>query len=167
MFRLSHFMAELVRPTVERPSPRKGPPPGPVVIWNLVRRCNLTCQHCYAFAADHDFPGELTTAEAFRTLEDLKAARVPALILSGGEPLMRPDLFDITARARDIGFYLALSSNGTLIDDTNIGRIAAAGYDYVGVSLDGMAATHDRFRRRTGAFQASLRGIRLCHDAGL
>jgi heme d1 biosynthesis radical SAM protein NirJ len=138
-----------------------------VVIWNLVRRCNLTCRHCYATSADKDFPGELSTAQVFTVLDDLKDFRVPALILSGGEPLMRPDIFEISHRAKAMGFYLALSSNGTLITRDNIGAIASVGYDYVGISLDGMRATHDRFRRRDGAFDEALRGIRLCRDAGL
>ncbi|MBK1840396.1 heme d1 biosynthesis radical SAM protein NirJ [Azospirillum sp. YIM B02556] len=168
MFRLSQFMRMLTAPASAQPT--KNPPPpggGPVVIWNLVRRCNLSCLHCYSFSADHDFPGELSTAEAFRVLDDLKAAGVSVLILSGGEPLMRPDLFDITRRAKALGFYVGLSSNGTLIDRTRVAAIAAAGYDYVGVSLDGLAPTHDRFRRRAGAFDEALQGIRLCRDAGL
>ena len=125
MFRVSRFMNEILRPT----PPARGAPPGPVVIWNLVRRCNLTCRHCYSISADIDFPGELDTAEATRVLGDLKAARVPALILSGGEPLLRPDLFDIAARAKHLGFYLGLSTNGTLIDQPLARRIASAGFD--------------------------------------
>ncbi|MBL8490282.1 MAG: heme d1 biosynthesis radical SAM protein NirJ, partial [Rhodocyclaceae bacterium] len=164
MFRISQFMNEVASPTPPGPA-RK--PPGPVVIWNLIRRCNLTCKHCYSISADKDFPGELTTDEVYRVMDDLKAFRVPALILSGGEPLLRPDIFDIARRARSLGFYTALSSNGTLIDAAMLARIAAVGFDYVGVSLDGLGATHDRFRRQAGAFDASLAGIRLCRDAGL
>jgi heme d1 biosynthesis radical SAM protein NirJ len=163
MFRVSRFMNDILRPT----PPARGAPPGPVVIWNLVRRCNLTCRHCYSISTDIDFPGELGTAEAMRVLDDLKAARVPALILSGGEPLLRPDLFDIAARAKSLGFYLGLSTNGTLIDVPLAGRIAAAGFDYVGISLDGLAATHDVFRRKRGAFDAALNGLRLCRDMGV
>ena len=164
MFRISHYMQEIARPTPLGPA-RK--PPGPVVIWNLIRRCNLTCKHCYAISADTDFAGELSTAEVFGVLDDLKAFRVPALILSGGEPLLRPDLFDIARRAKAMSFYTALSSNGTLIDDRLCAEIAATGFDYVGISLDGLGATHDRFRRREGAFAASLAAIRRCRDAGL
>jgi radical SAM protein with 4Fe4S-binding SPASM domain len=163
MFRVTQFMQELARPTA--PGPRRVPP-GPVVIWNLVRRCNLTCKHCYAISADKDFPGELSTAEIFRVMDDLKAARVPVLILSGGEPLLRRDIFDIARRAKEMGFYVGLSSNGTLVDEANVAAIAATGFDYVGISLDGMPATHDRFRRKEGAFDAALNGIRLCRDAG-
>ena len=164
MFRISQYMQELAHPTPLGP---KRNPPGPVVIWNLVRRCNLTCKHCYSISADKDFPGELGTDEVFTVMDDLKHFRVPVLILSGGEPLLRPDIYDIAQRAKDMGFYVGLSSNGTLIKESNIDRIAAIGFDYVGVSLDGIADTHDRFRRMAGAYDASLHGIRLCRDKGI
>ncbi|THF57223.1 heme d1 biosynthesis radical SAM protein NirJ [Pseudothauera rhizosphaerae] len=164
MFRISQFIRELDHPAPA--GPRRNPP-GPVVIWNLIRRCNLTCKHCYSISADTDFAGELSTEEVFRVMDDLKAFRVPVLILSGGEPLLRPDLFDVARRAKAMGFYVGLSTNGTLIDAGNIGRIAEIGFDYVGVSLDGIGATHDRFRRMPGAFDASMAGIRLCRERGL
>ena len=164
MFRVSQFMRELVAPTPA--GPRRNPP-GPVVIWNLVRRCNLTCKHCYSISADVDFPGELSTPDVFAVMDDLKQFRVPVLILSGGEPLLRKDIFDISHRAKRMGFYVGLSSNGTLIDRDMIDAVAGVGYDYVGISLDGIGATHDAFRRREGAFDASLHGIRLCCDRGL
>jgi heme d1 biosynthesis radical SAM protein NirJ len=138
-----------------------------VVIWNLIRRCNLNCIHCYSLSTDVDFPGELTTAEVFRVMDDLKAARVPVLILSGGEPLLRPDIFAVSSRAKALGFYVGLSTNGALIDAPTADRIAAVGYDYVGVSLDGIGAVHDRFRRVPGAYAASLAGIRHCRARGI
>jgi heme d1 biosynthesis radical SAM protein NirJ len=164
MFRISQYMQELVNPTplVERRSP-----PGPVVIWNLIRRCNLTCKHCYSISADIDFKGELSTDEVFTVMDDLKSFGVPVLILSGGEPLLRPDIFDISRRAKAMGFYVGLSSNGTLIDATNIDAIADVGYDYVGISIDGTKNTHDLFRRKEGAFDASMQGIRMCRDRGI
>jgi len=164
MFRISQYMQEIAHPTALGP---KRHPPGPVVIWNLIRRCNLACKHCYSISADTDFPGELSTAEVFTVMDDLKSFRVPVLILSGGEPLLRPDIFEISARAKGMGFYVGLSTNGTLIDERNIDRIAAIGYDYVGISIDGLRATHDRFRRLDGAFDASLHGIRLCKQRGI
>ena len=175
MFRISQYMQEIKSPTPLGPKRNRrsgastalGPrrqPPGPVVIWNLIRRCNLTCKHCYSISADTDFPGELSTAEVYKVMDDLKGFRVPVLILSGGEPLMRPDIFDISRRAKQMGFYVGLSTNGTLIDESNIGRIADIGYDYVGISIDGLRETHDRFRRLEGAFDASMRAIRLCHQ---
>ena len=163
MFRLTRFLAEPIRPT----PPRRPAPTGPVVIWNLIRRCNLNCIHCYSLSADVDFPGELSTEEIFRVMEDLRAFGVPVLILSGGEPLLRPDIFTVSARAKERGFYLGLSTNGALIDAPMADRIAAVGYDYVGVSLDGIGSVHDRFRRQEGAFDRSLAGIRLLRARGI
>ncbi len=164
MFRISQYMQEIKQPTP--PGPKRHPP-GPVVIWNLIRRCNLTCKHCYSISADTDFPGELSTAEIYKVMDDLKDFHVPVLILSGGEPLMRPDIFDISRRAKEMGFYVGLSTNGTLIDESNIKRIAEIGYDYVGISIDGLRETHDRFRRLEGAYDASMKAIRLCHQKGI
>ncbi|BAN34225.1 Elongator protein 3/MiaB/NifB [Sulfuricella denitrificans skB26] len=164
MFRISQFMQEIAHPTSLGP---KRNPPGPVVIWNLIRRCNLTCKHCYSISADKDFPGELSTDAVYTVMDDLKRFRVPVLILSGGEPLLRPDIFEIAHRAKAMGFYVGLSSNGTLIDESNIDRIAAVGFDYVGVSLDGIQETHDKFRRMEGAYDASMHGIRLCKTRGI
>ena len=140
---------------------------GPVVIWNLIRRCNLACKHCYATSADIDFADELDTEQVKEVMNDLKSFGVSVLILSGGEPLMHPDIFQISRYAREMGFYVGLSSNGTLITEDNIADIARTGYDYVGISLDGMRETHDRFRRKQGAFDKSFQGLRLCREAGL
>ncbi len=158
MFRLTHYLREVVSPTPLGPHRE---PPGPVVIWNLVRRCNLKCKHCYSISGDVDFPGELSTEEVFTVMDDLKGFRVPVLILSGGEPLLRPDIYDISRRARDMGFYVALSTNGTLIDEAVADKVAAIGYDYVGISLDGIGAVHDAFRGMEGSFEASLAAVRL------
>jgi heme d1 biosynthesis radical SAM protein NirJ len=164
MLRLTPYLASLLHPTPLAPARR---PAGPVVIWNLIRRCNLTCQHCYSISADRDFPGELSTSEVFAVMDDLRGFGVPVLILSGGEPLLRADIFDIAARAKTLGFYVGLSSNGTLIDAGMAARLAELGLDYLGVSLDGMAATHDRFRRLEGGFARAAAGIRLARDAGM
>lgn len=164
MFRISQYMKEIAEPTPLGP---KRNPPGPVVIWNLIRRCNLTCKHCYSISADKDFAGELSTEEAKEVMQDLRSFGVPVLILSGGEPLLRHDIFDLARHAKSLGFYVALSTNGTLVDDSNIDRIAAIGFDYVGISLDGLRETHDVFRRKQGAFDASLEGIELCRQAGI
>jgi heme d1 biosynthesis protein len=164
MFRISQYMQELKDPTPLEP---KRNPPGPVIIWNLVRRCNLACKHCYSISADVDFPGELSTQQVFDVMNDLKGFRVPVLILSGGEPLLRPDILEISRHAKAMGFYVALSTNGTMIDESNINEIAEVGYDYLGISIDGKRETHDEFRQKKGAFDASLKGLRLCHEAGI
>ncbi len=164
MFRISQFIQELLNP---QPIGPKRNPPGPVVIWNLVRRCNLTCKHCYSISADTDFPNELSREQVFEVMDDLKQFRVPVLILSGGEPLLRPDIYEIAHRAKEMGFYTALSTNGTLINENNIDRIAEVGFDYLGISIDGIRETHDKFRRKEGAFVESMHGLRLCRDKGI
>jgi heme d1 biosynthesis radical SAM protein NirJ len=169
MFRISQYMQLLANPegSGRRHQGVGNKPTGPVVIWNLVRRCNLTCKHCYSISADTDFKGELDTGEVYTVMDDLKGFGVPVLILSGGEPLMRPDIFDISHRAREMGFYVGLSTNGTLISEQNIDAIADVGYNYVGISIDGMRETHDKFRRKEGAFDEAMHGIRLCHERGI
>lgn len=161
MFRLTHYLKEALAPT---PMVHGRRPSGPVVIWNLIRRCNLACKHCYSISGDFVSPGELTTAEVFNVMDDLKSFGVPVLILSGGEPLMRPDIFEVSARAKAMRFFVGLSTNGTLIDDACADRIRDAGFDYVGISLDGIGETHDRFRRKTGAYAGALQALRSLRD---
>lgn len=164
MFRLSHYMRQLVEPTPVR---RRQGAVKPVVIWNLTRRCNLQCRHCYTVSADHVFPGELTEEQASGVLEDLGRFKIPALILSGGEPLMRMDLFEIAERARKMKMYLALSTNGTVIEGERAERVADIGFDYVGISIDGIGATNDWFRGKEGAFDKALAGVRACKARGV
>jgi heme d1 biosynthesis radical SAM protein NirJ len=164
VFRLTHYLREILEPTPLGPA--RGPA-GPVVIWNLIRRCNLACKHCYSISGDFETPGELATPEVYGVMDDLRAFGVPVLILSGGEPLMRRDIFEISARAKAMGFYVGLSTNGTLIDPEMADRIRDAGYDYVGISLDGIGATHDRFRRKEGAYASALQALRLLRDRGV
>ena len=164
MFRITQFMQQIHQPTPLGP---KRNPPGPVVIWNLIRRCNLTCKHCYSVSADKDFPNELSTDTIKKTMDDLHNFGVPVLILSGGEPMLHPDIFEISAHAKEKGFYVGLSTNGTLIDESNIQDIVDADYNYVGISIDGMRETHDKFRRKQGAFDEAMNGIRLCREQGI
>ncbi|MCA0872476.1 heme d1 biosynthesis radical SAM protein NirJ [Seohaeicola saemankumensis] len=165
MFRLSEYMHQLVAPTPVRK--RGSGEVKPVVIWNMTRRCNLKCRHCYTVSADVDFPGELSHEQAMETLEDLGRFRVPALILSGGEPLDRKDLFEVATRARQLVRMLALSTNGTKIHGENADRVAEIGFDYVGISIDGIGATNDWFRGVEGAFADALRGVRECKKRGI
>ncbi|MET1415389.1 heme d1 biosynthesis radical SAM protein NirJ [Roseibium sp. HPY-6] len=166
MFRLTEYMKQIINPTAPRTRGRSSAVK-PVVIWNLTRRCNLRCRHCYTVSADVDFPGELTHAQAMATLEDLGEFGVPALILSGGEPLDRRDLFDIATRARDLVRMLALSTNGTKLYGEMADKVAEIGFDYVGISIDGIGATNDWFRGVEGAYKQALRGVRECKARGI
>ncbi|MDP5219125.1 heme d1 biosynthesis radical SAM protein NirJ [Ruegeria sp. 2205SS24-7] len=166
MFRLTEYMRQLIDPSSVRAKRGSGPVK-PVVIWNLTRRCNLKCRHCYTVSADVNFPGELSHQQAMDTLEDLGRFKIPALILSGGEPLDRKDLFQIATRARQLVRMLALSTNGTKIHGEAADRIAEIGFDYVGISLDGIGATNDWFRGVEGAFSDALRGVRECKKRGI
>ncbi len=139
---------------------------GPVVAWNMTRTCNLHCRHCYMDADAHAHEGELTTAEAKKFIDDLAAFHVPALLLSGGEPLTREDFFELAEYASARGVRPTLSTNGTLITEESAKKIKAAGVAYVGVSLDGPEHVNDAFRGRQGAYGAAMRGIQNCVAAG-
>jgi heme d1 biosynthesis radical SAM protein NirJ len=166
MFRLSEYMHQLVHPTPVR-NRRGSGGVKPVVIWNLTRRCNLKCRHCYTVSADVHFPGELSHDQAVATLDDLGRFGIPALILSGGEPLDRFDFFDLAKQARPLVRMLALSTNGTKIHGEIADRVAEIGFDYVGISIDGIGATNDWFRGVDGAFDDAVRGVRECKKRGI
>ena len=143
------------------------PGSGPVVVWNATRTCNLECVHCYADARIKRFAGELTTEEAQRMIDDLASINTPALLISGGEPLVRPDILDLAEYATALGVRVTFSTNGTLIDEKKAARIAKIGVTYVGISVDGGEARHDQFRGRVGAYRDAIRGIRNCRAAGI
>lgn len=139
----------------------------PVVVWNVTQRCNLHCMHCYAESRDREYPGELTTGEGLALLEDLAGFGVPVVLFSGGEPLMRPDLFLLMQRARELGMRAVLSTNGTQIGRNEARRLKEIGVSYVGVSLDGLPRTHDLVRGMRGAFDDALAGIHACQAEGI
>jgi 12,18-didecarboxysiroheme deacetylase len=139
----------------------------PIVVWNVTRRCNLRCRHCYAQAEDREYPGELTIKEALTMIDDFASFGVPVLLFSGGEPLLRKDLLKLAKYATKKGIRTVLSTNGTLITPEMARQIREAGVSYVGVSLDGMESTNDRFRGVKGAFEDALDGIRNCTEEGV
>lgn len=139
----------------------------PVVVWNCTRRCNLKCIHCYAHAKDCEFPGELTTSEGRALIDDLAAFGAPVILFSGGEPLMRKDLPELAQYARDRGLRAVISTNGTLITGEMAKVLKEIGLSYVGVSLDGIEPTNDRFRGVKGAYKMALEGIRNCRALGI
>ena len=139
----------------------------PVVVWNMTRRCNLKCVHCYSASADIDYPDELTTDEGKKLIDDLAAFGAPVILFSGGEPLLRPDLLKLAQYATDKGMRAVISTNGTLITREIAAKLKTIGLSYMGVSLDGLEKTHDRFRGTKGAFERAMEGIRNCRDAGI
>lgn len=139
----------------------------PIVVWNSTKACNLRCIHCYYTAKAQPDPNELSTEEAKGFIDDLADFGVPVLLFSGGEPLMRQDLCELGAYAVDRGLRTVISTNGTLIDHANAQRIEQAGFSYVGISLDGIGDTNDRFRGVSGAFDAALTGFHRCQEASI
>ena len=139
----------------------------PVVVWNVTRRCNLRCVHCYAHAKEEAGADELTTEQGRILLDDLAAFGVPVVLFSGGEPLARKDLPELAAYAVSKGMRAVISTNGTLITAAVARTLKDIGLSYVGISIDGMQEVNDRFRAVPGAFQAALNGIRNCQAAGI
>jgi len=123
--------------------------------------------HCYASSQDKEYPGELTTEEGFALLEDVAAFGSPVVLFSGGEPLLRKDLFVLMRKARELGLRAVLSTNGTQIGPDEARELKEVGVSYVGVSLDGLKPTHDLVRGSKGAFEGALRGIKTCQAEGI
>src|SRR5580765_345714 len=139
----------------------------PIVVWSLTRTCNLKCVHCYTDSEAKKYPDEVTTQQAKTVLDDLAEFKVPAVLFSGGEPLVRPDLFELAAHARSRGLHVVLSTNGTLIDRAVAQKLKDLEFAYVGISLDSAIPTiHDEFRGVAGAFERTMRGFRHCVDVG-
>jgi radical SAM protein with 4Fe4S-binding SPASM domain len=138
----------------------------PVVVWNITRTCNLRCVHCYAGSEAKPYPGELTLPECKALLADLAQFKVPAVLLSGGEPLVHPHFFKLAGCALSLGLRLTLSTNGILINPQTAARLRAFNFAYVGISLDGIGEAHDKFRGREGAFALAVEAFRNCKAAG-
>ncbi len=139
-----------------------------LVAWETTRNCNLSCVHCRASASMGPHEGELDTPEAFRLLDEIAGVGRPIVILTGGEPLLRPDIFAITEYGNRLGLRMVMAPNGTLITADIARRLADAGIKRLSISLDGAsAATHDEFRKVPGAFEGALRGIEHIKHAGI
>ncbi|MHC4182850.1 MAG: 12,18-didecarboxysiroheme deacetylase [Planctomycetota bacterium] len=139
----------------------------PVVVWNVGQRCNLKCVHCYSQSKDIEYPNELNTKEAKAMLDGLAEYGAPVILFSGGEPLMREDLMELITYARDKGLRAVISTNGTLITEEKAEELKKFGLSYVGISLDGLKETNDKFRGIDGAFDDALQGIRNCLKLGI
>ncbi len=139
----------------------------PVVVWNITNRCNLACIHCYAHANKDYARRELTLSEGYDLIDDLAQFGVPVILFSGGEPLLREELFSWVAYATSKGIRAVISTNGTLITREKAKRLKDLGLSYVGISLDGLEEVNDRFRASKGAFSQAMRGIEECMRAGI
>ena len=139
----------------------------PVVVWNMTRRCNLRCVHCYAQSEDLSYDNELDENQSLAMIDDLAKFGVPVILFSGGEPLVHPRLAQYAEYAVSKGMRAVISTNGTLITKEKAKILKDIGLSYVGISLDGLEETHDKFRGMTGAFQKALTGIRNCQEAGI
>ena len=139
----------------------------PVVVWNVTRRCNLKCVHCYSHSEDKSYGGELSLDEGKALIEDLSQFGSPVILFSGGEPLIRPDILELIQYAVRLGRRAVVSTNGTLITERMAARLQEIGLSYVGISLDGLEKVHDAFRGFDGTFQRVMTAIKNCQDVGL
>lgn len=139
-----------------------------LVAWELTRSCNLACVHCRAAAQDKPYEGELTTAECKRVMDEIAEVGKPIVILTGGEPLLRPDVFELARYGNAKDFKMTMATNGTLLSPGIVREMIDSGIQRISISLDGATAdSHDAFRKVQGAFEGSLRGIAMAKEARL
>jgi Fe-coproporphyrin III synthase len=139
----------------------------PVIVWNVTKACNLSCTHCYSGSNAAQDKNELDTDEAKDVIDDLSSFGAPVVLFSGGEPLLRKDIFEIADYAKDKGLRVVFSTNGTLITEDVAERIKKIGVSYVGISIDGKEETNDYFRNGNGIFKNSMNGIKNCQKFGI
>jgi len=147
-------------------APKRAPQRKPVVVWNITRRCNQRCAHCYVDSTSQHCPGELTLQQCIDVIDDLADYQVPGVLLSGGEPTLHPDFFDLVGYGIARGLRVTVTTNGTRIDSHAAQRLKDLGVTHVGISLDGIGEHHDKFCGRTGAFQKAVDAFRHCRGAG-
>jgi AdoMet-dependent heme synthase len=139
-----------------------------LIAWEVTRSCPLACKHCRAAARQTPYPGELTTDEGHRLLDNIASFSRPTMILTGGEPMLRSDIYDLAAYAHGLGLPVVMAPCGLLIDDESARKMIAAGIQAISISLDGATAeSHDAFRGVTGAFDGAIRGLEAARQAGL
>ena len=158
MFRLSNLLKSTLQNTASRTLG------GSIAIWNFTNRCNLSCLHCYS-KASLEADDTWTTKKIFQTITELKKAGIKFIIFSGGEPLVRKDIFDIAAKCKEEGIFTYLSTNGLYINPSNVKKIIDT-FGYIGISIDGDEETHDFFRGLKGSFKKSMAAIDLIHQNG-
>lgn len=149
-------------------APKSGDSGPRLVAWEVTRNCNLSCVHCRASATCGPYDGELGTNAALNLVDQIAQTGSPIVILTGGEPLLRKDIFEIASHGTRKGLRMVMAPNGTLITAEIARRLAESGIQRVSISLDGASAeTHDRFRGVAGAFEGALGGIRRIREAGI
>lgn len=142
--------------------------PPRLVAWEITRSCNLSCRHCRAAADKGPYPGELSTEKCFQVIDEIAAVGKPIVILTGGDPMLRENVYEIARYGTDAGLKMVMSPCGTLLDEENAHRLKEAGIDRISLSIDGASArTHDDFRRVDGAFEDVLKGIDAAKKAGI
>lgn len=149
------------------PVPAQASARRPIVVWNITRKCNLQCVHCYNDSGPDKTCNDISTAQAKTVIDDLACFGVPSILFSGGEPLMRHDLFELIEHAVGKGLRTVISTNGTLIAPETAREIQRLGVSYVGISLDGIGPVNDKFRGVAGAFERAVQGVRNCQSAGV
>ena len=139
-----------------------------LVAWEVTRRCNLNCVHCRAAAERGPYPGELEGPKSLEIIDQIAGLGKSVVILTGGEPLLREDIFDLARYGTERGLRMVMATNGTLLTPVIAERIRSSGIQRVSISLDGAnAEEHDKFRQVQGAYQASLTGIEILKEAGV
>lgn len=139
-----------------------------MIAWELTRSCNLACRHCRASSKHGPYANELTTNECFKLIDEVVSFSNPVVILTGGEPLLRKDIFEIAGYGTKKGLRMVMATNGTLLTDEFVAKINQSGIKRISVSLDGPdAASHDNLRQVPGAFQRACEGIARAKKAGL
>lgn len=139
-----------------------------LIAWETTRTCNLSCVHCRATAIDKPYPDELTTAESFSFLDEVASFSKPIIILTGGEPLLRADIFEIARYGDNLGLRMTMATNGTLLTGDITKKILESNIQRVSISIDGATAErHDAFRQVRGSFRGALQGIELLKKAGI
>jgi heme b synthase len=152
---------------MENKSPHKSNTPR-LVAWEVTRSCNLNCVHCRAASEKGPYPGELDTKTCFRVLDEIADTGKPIVILTGGEPLLREGIFDISAYGTQLGLRMVMATNGTLVTPEIAEKMASSGIQRVSISIDGANAdAHDQFRQVPGAFEGALSGIELLKRKGI
>lgn len=139
---------------------------GPIVVWNCTKKCNLKCRHCYSSCTGPADSNEMTTKEALKFMDSLVEYKVPVLLFSGGEPLLRDDIFELMEYGKKIGLRMVISTNGTMIDKEVARKIKDIGVSYVGISLDGAKDINDEFRGVKGSYDKAIEGMRNCFEVG-